>query len=194
MPLISKWWKGDIFFLERVLLWAWYLFFDLFSAHQLTVLEKKGWNNRLWHIYQMFRYIIVIKWCRNIPVCTVFFWGLGSNMAASLSLPCLLYCTSASLFCQNKKATVHRYVRKHCTWTRDRCTHNHTTISIFVIEIWKVRTRGGGVEGAMGMGDVCVCRERGAPASSCDCVFFPSSIHLSPPSINTQSSEGAEFN
>ena len=63
-------------------------------------------------------------------------------MAASLSLPCLLYCTSASLFCQNKKATVHHYVRKHCTWTRDRCAHKHTTISIFVIEIWKVRTRG----------------------------------------------------
>lgn len=156
MPLISKWWKGDIFFLERVLLWAWYLFFDLFSAHQLTVLEKKGWNNRLWHIYQMFRYIIVIKWCRNIPVCTVFFLGIRLEHGSIVipPLPSLLYLCQPLLSEQKGNSPSLCAKALHLnTRPMHAQPHNH-----FHLCDWDLKGEDSGGGGGGGDGDGrCVC-------------------------------------
>lgn len=123
------------------------------------------------HVYV---YINAIKRCSYVNCQVFFFKHMRLEYGSIIIPPCLLYCSSASLFCQKKKGSTN----SSSLHSNMRPAH-HPTISIFVIEIWKVTGKRGKA--------MCVCV--GGASLLLVTAYFSSSIHLSPQSISTQSSE-----
>lgn len=171
MPLISLWWKGDIFFIE-------YAIFHVSSLFFLNKSPIKKSKQRPHHAALMYLYVMQIYSYLN---CQIFFFFLHQTWTWQHHYPAqpsLLFICQSFFFSQKSKFVA---VSKHAAMY---CTCNHFSYLQLRCERW-----GGGLcvsECVCACMCASVCLGNGA--SLLVSVYFSSSIHLFQ-TISIQSSE-----